>query len=152
MLSTLLSGILRTGLPAAAPHGGGGKDGEELGARKAAAAATAEPPQQRQRPRRASGSFTGDSAPAASPSAPARRPLVIEWPQVKAFLAMADASLKRKTEQVEVGEKERREVFLKTRGTAAAATTATTKKDEREKEMRFAFRFFARLFAPLEAL
>ena len=43
--------------------------------------------------------------PEASPPTrpPARaRPLVVEWPQVKAFLAMADTALKTKKEEYEV--------------------------------------------------
>ena len=47
----------------------------------------------------------GELGPPASPPArpPARaRPLVVEWPQVKAFLAMADTALKAKNEEYEV--------------------------------------------------
>ena len=105
MLSSLLSGLM-SGLPtgnAAAPLA------EAESEEATTTTAKALPQQQQPRRRRASGSFSGDaSAPSSSSSSSAssrRRPLVIEWPQVKAFLAMADASLRRKTEQVEVRER-----------------------------------------------
>ena len=112
MLSSLLT-VLGSGPPAAAaaaaasapPTGGGGEQQRQQ--REAAPS--------RPRRRRASGSFTGGDAPhpSSSPAPPARRPLVVVWPQLKTFLLMADASLRRKTEQVEVrvteGEREREE-------------------------------------------
>jgi hypothetical protein len=112
MLSSLLS-VLGSGPPAATaaaaasapPTGGGGEQ-----QRQQREAAPSWP-----RRRRASGSFTGGDAPhpSSSPAPPARRPLVVVWPQLKTFLSMADASLRRKTEQVEVrgteGEREREE-------------------------------------------
>ena len=100
MLSSLLSGL--GGVPfaaaaaAAAPSGGEEEERREVAKTR--------------RQRRASGSFSGGSGGASSPSSsapPSRRPLVIEWPQVKAFLAMADASLRRKTELVEVRERKK---------------------------------------------
>lgn len=105
MISTLIS-ALKSGLSASAAEvdgrgrGGGGDDGvieEECRERQEQKQKTRS---DKPRERRASGSFRGESASAAAQ--PRRRPLVIEWPQVKAFLAMADASLQRKTAKVEV--------------------------------------------------
>ena len=140
MLSSLLSG-LRSGLPAAPLAG---KKEEREAKAEAEAAEAEQPPQrqrQRQRQRRASGSFTGDasSPPSFSSSSAgggqdARRPLVIEWPQVKAFLAMADASLRRKTEQVEV--REREGGHGRRKHAAAAAGRRRTMEQEKEKKGR----------------
>ena len=111
MLSSLLSGLgsgLTTSAAAAAASpaaaAAAAPNGREAERQQRGGTAGTGAARQRLRQRRASGSFTGSSSSSASSSSasPARRPLVIEWPQVKAFLAMADASLKRKTEQVEV--------------------------------------------------